>query len=101
MKKTVVLFLMYVIIVICFTNLIELAYCNFINHTSYKFELVTCLIIPLSVALVTGFILFFSDSRKNKKISKEKIAVSAEEPPISEDENSGDDDSTDDDSTQE
>ncbi len=72
MKKRIFLFIFYLILVISLTNFIAVMYNILIIHDHYSFEIVTCLFTPLVVGVVTGFFLFFHNSKKKLNISDNK-----------------------------
>lgn len=88
MKKNILLFILYIILVVSFTNLMEIAYYSFIANQHYNFEIITGLAIPLVVALVSGFLLFFTG--KNNKKSKENDSKDINKAAVTENDDTAD-----------
>lgn len=51
-------FALFVVIIMALWNVLDCLYATFITHSGYQFDVGTDLIIPLAVALVSGYLFF-------------------------------------------
>ena len=75
MAKKILFFVLYIILILSLWNLFEWIWLSFITRSTYRFDGVTCLVIPLVSGIGVYAVLFLMEQiQKNR--AKKKAAVS-------------------------
>ena len=62
-KNKNVTFGLYVVVFVAFWNLLDFLWCVLISKTAYQFRTVSDLMLPLVLAIVSGYLFFLRDSK--------------------------------------
>lgn len=70
MARKILLFVLYIILVVCFWNLFEWFYLTVITHRPYRFDMITCIVIPLATGVVVYAVISLIEFFKKKRSGK-------------------------------